>query len=43
MPNRKMTLKPFGVRCVAENAAIGAAKAIPVRTATGMPSTTSGE
>ena len=43
MPKRKMTLKRFGVRCVAENAAIGPAKAIPVRTATGIASTTSGE
>ncbi len=43
MPKRKITLNRFGVRCVAENAAIGAAKAIPVRTATGIPSTTSGE
>ena len=36
-------VEPFGVRCVAENAAIGAANAMPVRTAAGMPRTTNGE
>ena len=43
IPNRKIALNLSGVRCVAENAAIGAANAIPVSTAAGMPSTISGE
>ena len=43
IPNRKITLNLAGVRWVAENAAIGAANAMPVRIATGIPSTNSGE
>ncbi len=42
IPNRKMLLNRSGVRWVAEKAAIGAAKASPVRTAAGIASTTSG-
>jgi hypothetical protein len=43
MMNRKITLKRAGVRWVAENAAIGAANDMPVRTAIGIPSTIAGE
>ena len=43
IPNRKIAVNLSGVRWVAENAAIGAAKAIPVRTAAGMASTISGD
>src|SRR6185437_4074596 len=34
IPNRNIALKPWSLRCVAENATIGQAKAMPVRTAT---------
>ena len=43
IPNRKIAANRSGVRWVAENAAIGAANASPVRTATGIASTTSGD
>ena len=43
IPNRKMAANRSGVRWVAENAAIGAANARPVSTATGIASTTIGE
>jgi hypothetical protein len=43
MTNRKIAAKRSGVRWVAEKAAIGAAKARPVSTATGMANTTSGD
>ena len=39
IPNRKIVENLSGVFCVAEKAAIGAAKAIPVRTAAGIAST----
>ena len=39
IPNRKIVANWFGVFWVAENAAIGAANAIPVRTAAGTAST----
>ena len=39
IPNRKMVANRFGVYCVAENAAIGPANAIPVRTAAGIANT----
>src|SRR5258705_7498827 len=43
IPKRKIAANLLGVFCVAENAAIGVAKAIPVRTAAGMASTMSGD
>ena len=43
IPNRKIAANFSGVRWVAAKAAIGAAKASPVSTATGMASTTSGD
>ena len=43
MPNRKIEANLFGVFWVAENAAIGAANAIPVRTAAGIARTISGD
>ena len=43
MPKRNTALNFSTVRCVAENAAIGPANAIPVRTAAGIASTISGE
>ena len=43
IPNRKIVANRFGLFWVAANAAIGPANAIPVRTAAGMHSTTSGD
>ena len=43
MTNRNRALNLIGVFWVAENAAIGAAKAMPVSTAAGMASTMSGD
>jgi len=43
IPNRKIVANVFGVFWVAAKAAIGPAKAIPVRTAAGMASTMSGD
>src|SRR6476620_7455970 len=43
IPNRKIVAKRFGVFCVAANAAIGQANAIPVRTAAGIASTMVGD
>ena len=43
MMKRKIAANRSGVRCVAENAAIGAANDSPVRTAIGIAKTTSGE
>ena len=43
IPKRKIASNRSGVRCVAENAAIGAANASPVRAAAGIASTMSGD
>ena len=43
IPKRNTALNFSGVRWVAENAAIGAANAMPVRTAAGIPRTISGD
>ena len=43
IPKRKIAANLLGVFWVAENAAIGAANAMPVRTAAGIASTMSGD